>query len=239
MEFDRKSRERNFLPEFQMRQRYILMPTSGSEQTKKPAMHGKIMMAKHTPPKRKSLPKNSLKPLWAALRKRTKEELIDLVLQWARGSRATQWALESRLGVKPRPHELVTQTRQAIADATDFDEWHINNNFAYDYDAYRTIARNFKGLVKAGQLEPAMELSLELMRRGSHQVEMSDEGLMAQDIEACLKVLLRAVKRSTLSPEQIVKWCDALRKNDRVGFILNKEVNLLRRRSCWPRGANN
>ena len=32
-----------------------------------------------------------------------------------------------------------------------------------------------------------MELSLSLMRAGSHQVEMSDEGLMADDIEECWK----------------------------------------------------
>jgi hypothetical protein len=187
------------------------------------------MMAKRMPPKRKSLPKtNSLEPLRAALRKRTKEELIDLVLEWAADSRTTQRELESRLGVEPPHEELVDQTRQAIVDATDFDERQINYNFDYDYAAYKTVARNLERLIKAGQLEQAMELSLELMRRGSYQVEMSDEGMMTEDVERCLRVVLRGVEESKLPAERIAEWCDALRKNDRAGYILTKEVNAVK-----------
>jgi hypothetical protein len=136
--------------------------------------------------------------------------------------------------VEPPHEELVAQTRQAIVDATDFDERQINYNFDYDYRAYETVARNFGRLIKAGQLEQAMELSLELMRCGSCQVEMSDEGLMTEDVEACLEAVLRAVEKSKLPPARIVAWCDALRKNDRVGFILDKEVNAVRNRFCRP-----
>ncbi len=32
------------------------------------------------------------------------------------------------------PQELAATTRQAIADATDFDERDINRNFSYDYE---------------------------------------------------------------------------------------------------------
>ena len=39
-----------------------------------------------------------------------------------------------------------------------------------------------------------MELSLELMKQGSYQVEMSDEGLMTEDIEDCLNVVLKALE---------------------------------------------
>lgn len=128
-------------------------------------------MAKRKPPKRRPLPKtNPLEPLRAALRKRTKDELIGLVLEWAEASRATQRELESRFGVQGPDQELVAQTRQAIADATDFDERDINRNFDYDYGAYQTVERNFGRMLKAGQLEQAMELALELMRSGSYQV---------------------------------------------------------------------
>jgi len=191
-------------------------------------------MAKRTTPKRKSLPKtNPLDPLRAALRKRTKEELIGLVLEWAGGSRATQRELEARFGVQGPDQELVAQTRQAIADATDFDERDINYNFDYDYGAYQTVERNFQRMLKAGQLEEAMELALELMRSGSYQVEMSDEGMMTEDVERCLRVVLRGVEASGLPPARVAAWCDALRKSDRVGFILTKEINALRNR--WER----
>jgi len=191
-------------------------------------------MAKRTTPKRKSLPTtNPLDPLRAALRKRTKEELIGLVLEWAGGSRATQRELEARFGVQGPDQELVAQTRQAIADATDFDERDINYNFDYDYGAYQTVERNFQRMLKAGQLEEAMELALELMRSGSYQVEMSDEGMMTEDVERCLRVVLRGVEASGLPPARVAAWCDALRKSDRVGFILTKEINALRNR--WER----
>ena len=41
-----------------------------------------------------------------------------------------------------------------------------------------------------------MELALSLMKSGSEQVEMSDEGLMTADIEDCLRVVIKAVKSS-------------------------------------------
>ncbi len=186
-------------------------------------------MAKRKTTKRKPLPKtNPLEPLRTALRKRTKEELIDLVLEWADGSRATQRELESRFGVEALDSELVAQTRQAIADATDFDERDINRNFPYDYGAYQTVVRNFRRMVKAGQLEPAMELALDLMRRGSYQVEMSDEGMMTEDVEGCLRVVLRGVPESDLPPARVASWCDTLRTSDRTGCLLTKEIDALK-----------
>ena len=102
--------------------------------------------------------------------------------------------LESRFEVEPPPEELVAATRQAIADATDFDEREINYNFDYDYEAYSAVKRDFGRLIDLGHLRDAMELSLELMSQGSYQVEMSDEGLMTDDIEECLEVVVKAVR---------------------------------------------
>jgi len=187
-------------------------------------------MAKRKTTKREPLPKtNPLEPLRAALRKRTKEELIDLVLEWADSSRATQRELESRFGMEAPGSELVVQTRQAIADATDFDERDINRNFAYDYRAYQTVERNFRRMVKAGQLDQAMELALDLMRRGSYQVEMSDEGMMTDDVEGCLRVVVRGVLESDLPPARVATWCDALRTSDRTRCLLTKEINALKK----------
>ncbi len=90
--------------------------------------------------------------------------------------------------------ELVAATRQAIADATDFDEREINYNFDYDYEAYSAVKRNFGRLIDLGLLHAAMELSLELMSQGSYQVEMSDEGMMTEDVEECLQVVIKALE---------------------------------------------
>ena len=119
-------------------------------------------------------------------------------------------------------------TRQAIADATDFDERDINRNFDYDYEAYREVKRNLNRLIASGQLRPAMQLSMELMKAGSHQVEMSDEGMMTADIEDCLSVVLRTLKNCNLPADEVIAWCSAMLDNDRVGFIAKEQLQSLR-----------
>ena len=86
------------------------------------------------------------------------------------------------------------------------------------------MKRNLGRLVDLRQFRPAMELSLELMKQGSHQVEMSDEGLMTGDIEECLQVVTKALKKCDLPPTEVAAWCKGMIANDRVGFIYNEEL---------------
>jgi len=72
-----------------------------------------------------------------------------------------------------------------------------------------------------------MDLALELMREGSHQVEASDEGLMTDEIEQSLRVVIRAVDQSKLPATQISTWCKAMLKSDRVGFLCTVELHAL------------
>ena len=135
--------------------------------------------------------------------------------------------LDARFELEASLQELVGATRQAIADATDFDEREINYNFDYDYAAYGEVKRNLGRLVDLGQLRLAMELSRELMDQGSHQVEMSDEGLMTSDIEECLQVVVAALRKCDLPPGEIATWCKAMTKADRVGCIYDRELRAL------------
>ena len=162
-----------------------------------------------------------------ALAKRTKDELIDILVELAGDDRDILRRLDARFELEAPPEELVAATRQAIADATDFDERDINHNFDYDYAAYDEVKRNLGRLIDLGQLRLAMELSLELMNQGSHQVEMSDEGLMTDDIEECLQVVVKALKKCDLPPAEVVAWCEAMIKSDRVGFIYDRELQAL------------
>lgn len=56
-----------------------------------------------------------------------------------------------------------------------------------------------------------------------------DEGWMADDIEDCIKVVIKALKKknTTCPPEVIVDWCVAMSRNDRVGFICDEEIQSL------------
>src|SRR6059058_3013457 len=144
-----------------------------------------------------------------ALTKRKKAELVDILIELTQSDRAVLRRLTARLDVAATADELVAATRQAIADATAFDKRDINRNFAYDYEAYAEVKRNLGRLIASGQLRPALQLALELMKRGSYQVEMSDEGLMTEDIEDGLSVVIEAVARCDLPSEEALARCSA------------------------------
>jgi uncharacterized Zn finger protein len=173
---------------------------------------------------------NSAVRLRKALAKRTKGELIDALLELAKEDRNVLRRLDARFELEAPPQELVVATRQAIADATDFDERDSNRNFDYDYEAYDQVKRNLSRLVDLGQLRLAMELSLELMDQGSHQVEMSDEGLMTPTIEECLTAVLKALPKADLPLAEKLTWCTDMLRRDRVGFICDQELQALRTR---------
>jgi hypothetical protein len=164
------------------------------------------------------------------LARRTKKELADVLLEMARADRRVLRQLTAQFGVVAAPDELVAATHQAIIDATDFDERDSNRNFDYDYEAYAEVKRNLGRLIEAGHWRQAMDLALELMKQGSCQVEMSDEGMMTEDIEDCLSVVIGACKRCDLPAVEILRWCTAMLDNDRVGFISRKPLEALQKR---------
>ena len=174
-----------------------------------------------------------------ALSKRKKDELLDALVELAEEDRGILRRLETRFNLQPPGEELLIATRQAIADATDFDERDINYNFSYDYQAYEEVKRNFTRLVELGQWSSAMELSLELMSKGSYQVEMSDEGLMTDEIVECLQVVIQAFAKSDLPREDVAAWCANMMSADRVGFICDRELSTLREEANSPSQSPN
>ncbi len=178
-------------------------------------------MSRHKPKKRAPTRKQeeSAAPLRQALARRKKAELVDVLVELAQADRGVLRQLTARFDVAAAPVALVAATRQAIADATDFDEREMNCNFAYDYEAYGEVKRNLSRLIASGQLRLAMQLALELMKQGSYQVEMSDEGLMTDDIEDCLSVVHQALAKGDLPAAEVIAWCSAMLDSDHVGFI--------------------
>jgi hypothetical protein len=163
-----------------------------------------------------------------ALSAQRKTELVDVLLELAEADRGVLRQLTARFDLVGAPEELVAATRQAITDATAFDEREINRNFDYDFEAYQEVKRNLNHLIASGQMRPAMQLSLQLMKAGSRQVEMSDEGLMTADIEGCLSVVIKALKHCNLPTDEVIAWCSAMLENDRVGFIATEQLRSLR-----------
>ena len=173
-------------------------------------------------------PADSMERLRKALTKCRKDELVGLLVELTKTDRGIQRQLAARFELAATPRELLDATRRAICDATDFDEREIDYNFDYDCEAYHEVTRNFCRLVDLGKLHFAMELSLEPMKAGSYQVEMSDEGLMTDDIEECLMVVIKALKKCNLPSDEVITWCSSMLAADRVGFICDHELKSLR-----------
>jgi hypothetical protein len=188
------------------------------------------IMSKHKSKKAASprKPADTTAGLRKALNARSKPELVNALLELAQADRGVLRQLAARFDVAAAPKELVAATRQAIADATDFDERDMNTNFDYDYQAYEEVKRNLARLIASGNLREAMTLSLELMKQASRQVEMSDEGMMTDDIEECLSVVLKELKKGDLPANDVIAWCSAMLANDRVGFIAREPLQSLR-----------
>ena len=74
-----------------------------------------------------------------------------------------------------------------------------------------------------------MKLALELIKEGSRQVEMGDEGLMTDDIEECLTVVIKALGKCDLPTNEIHAWCSSMLDTDRVGFICEGKLKSLRK----------
>jgi hypothetical protein len=160
------------------------------------------------------------------LRKRSKADLIALILVIAKEHAIVARELEDRLNIEKPVDLLVADVSSAIDRATDFDQRMTNHNFDVDWQAYADVQKWLSLLVELGHLADAKWLALKLMKDGSYQVECSDEGLMTDDICQCLKPVIQAVKAA--GGGGAAKWAGDMKKADRVGFICDKELAELR-----------
>ena len=160
------------------------------------------------------------------LRKRTKADLIAMILGIAKEHAVVARELEDRLNIEKPVDLLIADVSSAIDRATDFDERMMNHNFDVDWQAYAEVQKGLSLLVELGHLADAKSLALKLMKDGSYQVECSDEGLMTDDICQCLKSVIQAVKAA--GGGEAAKWAKDMRNADRVGYICDKELADLR-----------
>lgn len=160
-----------------------------------------------------------------ALRKKTKPDLIALLTRMARQHDEACRELEAKLSIDKPVDLLLADVAAAIDRATDFDERMHNYNFDVDWQAYEDVKQGLVKLIELGQLDNVKSLALDLMKRGTHQVECSDEGLMSDDLENCLKPVIRAVQATDAA--QAKSWATAMIAADRVGCICDVELKKL------------
>ena len=53
--------------------------------------------------------------------------------------------------------------------------------------------------------------------------------MMTDDIEECLQVVVKALKKSDLPAEKVLDWCKIMATKDSVGSICDEELDALRK----------
>ena len=155
-----------------------------------------------------------------ALKKCRKADLVEITLRVARQDRASEWILEQEVGLNKPVDLLVHDIEVAIDIATQVDEQQVNHNFAFDCQAYEVVLDGLSQLIVKERIEDAKALALKLMQKGSLQIECSDEGLMHEEIESCLRPVIAAVAES--SDDRA--WVLEMLQHDRVGFLCREEL---------------
>jgi hypothetical protein len=167
--------------------------------------------------------RDRLELLRATLKRIRKADLVELTLRIAREEKATEWLLENEVDLDKPIGLLVHDIEVAIDMATRVDELQLNYNFAYDWRAYEAIRRGLSQLIQKNAIEEAKGLALKLMDKGSYQIECSDEGLMQDEIESCLRPVIAAVAESSAGRE----WALEMLQHDRMRFLCEEELTEL------------
>ena len=78
-------------------------------------------------------------------------------------------------------------------------------------------------MIEKNRIEEAKALALKVMDKGSYQIECSDEGMMQEEIESCLRIVISAVAGSVDGRE----WALEMLHHDRMGYLCERELTEL------------
>lgn len=158
--------------------------------------------------------------LRAALQKIKKADLVELTLRISQQEKGSEWMLENEIELDKPIDLLVHDVTVAIDAATKVDQLQLNYNFDYDWRAYEAVRRGLSQLIQKNAIEEVKSLALKLMDKGSYQIECSNEGMMQEEIESSLRLVISAV---ATSPEAKA-WAHEMLLRDRMGFLCEREL---------------
>lgn len=169
--------------------------------------------------------KSKLHKLLAA---KSREELLELVLQLVANFPAVERAVAEAEQLKSgRIEPLVHSLRREICTLTSEPAWSSPWSDEQDVPDYSHVRQQFATMLATGHADILLELGDELWRRGSEQVEQSDdEGETGEAIAQCLDIVLRALAHSSLPPGKQLLWVIDRLMEDEYGLLHTGEKML-------------
>ena len=111
---------------------------------------------------------------------------------------------------------LLANTRREIANVSAEPGWSRHWSDERHIPDYSRVKGRLESLLASGHADEVVALGEDLLRRGIRQVEMShDEGETGREIAACMAIVFRALKASSMTaPERLLWEIDARMRDD-------------------------
>lgn len=152
---------------------------------------------------------------------KSREELLELVVALVgRFPEVERLILEAEQLRSGCIDPLIRSLRREINKLTSEPAWYNHWKHEGNMPDYSHVQDQFQALLALGHGDALLELGEELRRKGTAQVEQSDdEGETGRAIAACLQVVLQAVPKSSLPRPQQLLWV--------IDRLLEDEFSLL------------
>lgn len=148
------------------------------------------------------------KEIGAYLRSKTKEQLVEIVLENARRypELYKDFAYNKQLD-NGETKSLISGLRKEIRNISSEPGWQNHwRGEGYTPD-YSGIRRKLEKLLSVAGADDVLAIGRELMTQGIRQVEESDdEGETAEEISSCIPVIVQALDKSSLAPADKLIW---------------------------------
>ncbi len=142
------------------------------------------------------------------LQGKSKDQLIELLLELAEQHPDIAQDLMDRQQITSgSTKQLVTRLRKDIREAGRQPGWEDDWYGGASTADYSEIRHKLEALLEAGHAEEVLSLGRELLIAGTRQVEESnDEGETAEEVAACMPVVVKALEQSSLPPAARLAW---------------------------------
>lgn len=149
------------------------------------------------------------------------DDLVELVLSFVSRFPELREEFRERLALsRGDAGRLVSQTRQAIRQVTSEPAWRHHWSGESHLPDYGPIQRRLERLLELGQADAVVEVGRELLRAGIDQVaQADDEGETGLQLAESLKVVFRAVMRSSLTPSERLRFAIESELVDDYGIV--------------------
>jgi len=167
------------------------------------------------------------------LEKRSKKELVNLILEIAQEYPRVRERLANRANLKQGKINPVREAIHRDIEALEPD-WQDDDAFDADSD-FAHIAEQLAALLDAGYADDVVELGETFLQLASKRYEYShdDDWDIASGISECLDILLQALSRSSLPPTEQLLWYIDAELKDEYGIFNNTEGFIKKR--CYKK----